>query len=48
MLREVISKVRRSMAIERSDRERTEETFVNLLEATCNKLNLVSNEIWMF
>ena len=31
--------------MEREDRERTEETFLNLLEATCNKLNLVSNDI---
>ena len=45
MLRDVISRVREQVIIEREDRERTEETFLNLLEATCNKLNLVSHEI---
>lgn len=45
MLREIIHRVRESVTQEREDRERTEETFVNLLEATCNKLNAASNEI---
>ena len=44
-MREIIQKVRTQLASERLDRERTEETFVNLLEATCNKLNLASDEL---
>ena len=45
LLKDVIQKVRQQIASERLDRERTEETFVNLLEATCNKLNLASDDI---
>ena len=45
MLRDVIHRVREQISGEREDRERTEEQFINLLEATCNKLNLVSREL---
>lgn len=43
MLKEIISKVKEQIAFERFEREKTEETLVNLLEQTCNKLNSVSN-----
>ena len=39
MLKEIIGKVKEQVAGEKADRERTEETLVNLLEDTCNKLN---------
>jgi hypothetical protein len=42
MLKEIISKVKEQINIERTQREKTEETLVNLLEETCNKLNTVS------
>ncbi len=45
MLRDVINRVRLQISGERNERERNEETFLNLLEATCNKLNLVSREL---
>lgn len=44
MLKEIISKVKEQIALERNERERVEETLVNLLEETCNKLNSVSND----
>jgi len=44
MLKEIISKVKEQIAIERNEREGTEETLVGLLEQTCNKLNSVSND----
>lgn len=44
MLKEIISKVKEQITIERFERERTEETLVNLLEETCNKLNSVSTD----
>lgn len=46
MLKEIIAKVKEQIIGERSDRERTEETLVNLLEETCNKLNSVSSDFW--
>jgi hypothetical protein len=42
MLKEIISKVKDQINVERNEREKTEETLVNLLEETCNKLNSVS------
>lgn len=42
MLKEIISKVKEQIGQERYEREHTEETLVNLLEETCNKLNCVS------
>jgi hypothetical protein len=39
MLKEIISKVKEQISIERNERERNEENLVNLLEETCNKLN---------
>jgi hypothetical protein len=44
MLKEIISKVKEQINIERGERERTEETLVNLLEETCNKLNSVNTD----
>lgn len=44
MLKEIISKVKEQINVERSEREKTEETLVNLLEETCNKLNSVSSD----
>ncbi len=44
MLKEIISKVKEQIGYERNERERTEETLVNLLEDTCNKLNSVSSD----
>ena len=44
MLKEIIGRVKERVGVERAERERTEETLVNLLEETCNKLNSVSND----
>ena len=44
MLKDIISKVKEQVIVERSERESTEETLVNLLEQTCNKLNSVSSD----
>ena len=44
MLKEIISKVKEQINIERGEREKTEETLVNLLEETCHKLNSVSSD----
>ena len=44
MLKEIIGRVKERVGVERVERERTEETLVNLLEETCNKLNSVSND----
>ena len=44
MLKEIIGKVKEQIGDERGQRERTEETLVNLLEETCNKLNSVSTD----
>ncbi len=45
MLKEIIGKVKEQISLERFERERTEETLVNLLEETCNKLNSVSSSL---
>ncbi len=42
MLKEIIGKVKEQINVERAEREKTEETLVNLLEETCNKLNAVN------
>jgi len=39
MLKDIIAKVKDQIAVERADRERTEETLVNLLEDTCAKIS---------
>jgi hypothetical protein len=42
MLKEIIGKVKEQISQERYEREHTEETLVNLLEETCNKLTALS------
>lgn len=42
MLRIMITKMRNDIESERKEREITEDTFLSLLEDTCNKLNAAS------
>jgi len=39
MLRIMITKMKNDIEYERRDRENTEDSFLSLLEDTCNKLN---------
>jgi len=39
MLKDVVSRVKSEIEYERKNRESSEETILNLLEDTCNKLN---------
>lgn len=43
MMKEIISKVKDQIAVEKNEREKTEETLVNLLEDTCAKLNAAND-----
>ena len=43
MLKEIIAKVKEQITVERNEREKTEETLVNLLEDTCAKLNAAND-----
>ena len=43
MLKEVINRVKDRLAVEKQEREKTEETLVNLLEDTCAKINAASD-----
>ena len=43
LLREVIGRVKERLGVEKIEREKTEETLVNLLEDTCSKINQASD-----
>lgn len=42
MLKDVVTKVKAEIELERKSRETTEETLLGLLEDTCGKLNAAS------
>jgi hypothetical protein len=41
MLKDVVSRVKSEIEYQRKNREASEETILNLLEDTCNKLNSI-------